>query len=171
MSDITDEELEQQRPADDAPESEWKKYAQTWEKRAKANAKAAHGITADELADLRAKAQKAQELEDAQKSDLEKAQARAEAAEAKIAARDKADAARALADEVARAKSEGRSTPISASILRGSTREELEAHADEILALLPDKPKAATAGTGGDRGDDIEGEEADAKDIAANVRL
>lgn len=171
MSDITDEELEQQRPADDAPESEWKKYAQTWEKRAKANAKASHGVTADELEALRAKAQKADELEDAARTDLEKAQARADAAEAKIAERDKADAARELANEVAKAKSEGRSTPISASILRGSTREELEAHADEILALLPDKPKAATAGTGGDRGDDIEGEEADAKDIAANVRL
>lgn len=171
MSDITDEELEQQRPADDAPESEWKKYAQTWEKRAKANAKASHGVTADELEALRAKAQKADKLEDAARTDLERAQARADAAEAKIAERDKADAARALANEVAKAKSEGRSTPISASILRGSTREELEAHADEILALLPEKPKAATAGTGGDRGDDIEGEEADAKDIAANVRL
>ncbi|WP_137771811.1 MULTISPECIES: hypothetical protein [unclassified Microbacterium] len=171
MPDITDEELAEQRPADDAPESEWKKYAQTWEKRAKANAKANQGVTADELADLRAKAQKAQELEDAQKTELEKALARAEAAEAKIAEREKADAARSLADQVAKEKSEGRQTPISASILRGSTREELEAHADEILALLPEKPKAATPGTGGERGDDIEEEEADAKDIAANVRL
>lgn len=171
MSDITDEDLEQQRPAEDAPESEWKKYAQTWEKRAKATAKAHQGVTADELAALRAKAQKADELEDAARTDLEKAQARADAAEAKIAEREKADAVRALADEVAKAKSEGRATPISASILRGSTREELEAHADEILALIPDKPKAASDGSGGARGDDIDEEEADAKDIAANIQL
>lgn len=166
MSDITDEELEQQKPADDAPESEWKKYAQTWEKRAKANAKASLGVTADELADLRAKAQKAQELEDAQKSDLEKAQARADAAEAKIAERDQAEAAQKLAKEVAEAK--GLADP---SVLAGATREALEAHADRILALLPDKPKAATAGTGGARGDDIDEEEADAKEIAANIRI
>lgn len=166
MSDITDEELEQQKPADDAPESEWKKYAQTWEKRAKANAKASLGVTADELSDLRAKAQKAQELEDAQKSDLEKAQARADAAEAKIAERDQADAAQKLAKEVAEAK--GLADP---SVLSGATREALEAHADRILALLPEKPKAATAGTGGDRGADIDEEEADAKEIAANIRI
>ena len=165
MSDITDEELENQRPAEDAPESEWKKYAQTWEKRAKANAKAALGITADELEELRSKAQKAQDLEDAQKSELEKALARAEAAEAKLAEREKADAARKLAEEVADAKG------VSASVLRGSTREELEAHADSILALLPEKPKAATPESGGDRGDDIDEDEADAKEIAANIRV
>lgn len=164
MSEITDEELEQQRPTEDAPESEWKKYAQTWEKRAKANAKA--GVNADELAELRAKAQKADEFEEANRTELEKAQARAEAAEAKIAERDKTDAANKLAKEVAEAK--GLADP---SVLAGSTREDLEAHADRILALLPEKRKAASDGTGGARGDDIDEEEADAKTIASNIRL
>lgn len=96
------------------------------------------------------KAKRLDDLEEAQKSETEKLVARAEAAEAKIAERDKADAARTLADEVAKAKG------VSASVLRGSTKEELEAHADSILALMPEKPKAASAGSGGDRGDDID---------------
>lgn len=165
MAKLTDEEIEQMRPAEDAPESEWKKFARIWEDRAKANAKADPGVTPEEIAELRAKAQKADEIEDAQKSELEKALARADAAEAKLAEREKADAARKLAEEVAEAKG------VSASVLRGSTREELEAHADSILALLPEKPKAASPGSGGDRGDDIDEEEADAKEIAANIRV
>lgn len=111
------------------------------------------------------KAKRLDEIEEANKSELEKLQARAEAAEAMIAERDKADAARALAEEVAKDKG------VSASVLRGSTREELEAHADSILAILPEKPRAATDGSGGNRGDDIEAEEADAKEIASKIRV
>lgn len=111
------------------------------------------------------KAKRFDEFEEAQKSELEKVTARAEAAEARIAERDKADAARALAEEVAKDKG------VSVSVLRGSTREELEAHADSILALIPEKPRAATDGSGGNRGDDIEAEEADAKEIASKIRV
>ena len=103
--------------------------------------------------ELKAKASRLDEIEEAQKSELEKALARAEAAETDIAKRDAAAAAKELAEKVAAAKG------VSASVLRGSTQEELEAHADSILALLPEKPKAATPGSGGNRGDDIDSED------------
>ncbi len=158
MSDTeTETEAQVEQTTDLAAEVEkWKALARKNEARAKENSD---------------KAKRLDDLEEAQKSELEKLTARAEAAEAKIAEREKADAARALAEEIAKEKSEGRSVPLAASILRGSTREELEAHADSILALLPEKPKAATDGTGGARGDDIDEEEADAKEIAANIRI
>lgn len=153
MSDaVTETEAQEvEQPTDLTSELEkWKALARKNEARAKDNAD---------------KAKRLDDLEEANKSELEKLTARAEAAEARIAEREKADAARALADEVAKDKG------VSASVLRGSTREELEAHADSILALLPEKPKAATPGTGGDRGDDIDEEEADAKEIASNIRI
>lgn len=152
MSDTeTETEAQVEQTTDLVAEVEkWKALARKNEARAKENSD---------------KAKRLDDLEEAQKSELEKLTARAEAAEAKIAEREKADAARALAEEVAKEKG------VSASVLRGSTKEELEAHADSILALLPEKPKAATDGTGGDRGDDIEEEEVDAKEIAANIRL
>lgn len=152
MSDTeTETEAQVEQTTDLAAEVEkWKALARKNEARAKENSD---------------KAKRLDDLEEAQKSELEKLTARAEAAEAKIAEREKADAARSLAEEVAKEKG------VSASVLRGSTKEELEAHADSILALLPEKPKAATDGTGGDRGDDIEEEEVDAKEIAANIRL
>lgn len=128
----------------------WKALSRKNEQRAKDNEEAAKRLA---------------ELENANKSDLEKALARAEAAEKQLAEREQADKARALADEVAKAKG------VSAGVLRGSTREELEAHADEILALIPPKPKAATDQSGGDRGDDIDKEEASAADIAQRIRI
>lgn len=118
-----------------------------------------------QIKELKAKAARLDELEEAQKSELEKAIARAEAAEKWKAEREARDAAAEMAAEVAKEKG----VPVSA--LRGSTREELEAHADELLALMPDKPKAATDSSGGDRGDDIEAGETDAKEIAANIRI
>lgn len=130
----TEQAVEQ--PAEQSEVDKWKALARKNEARAKENAD---------------KAKRLDELEEANKSELEKLLARAEAAEAKIAERDKADEQRALAKEVADAK--GLADP---SVLAGSTREDLEAHADRILALLPEKPKAATAGSGGNRGDDID---------------
>lgn len=147
----TETETQVEQTTDLAAEVEkWKALARKNEARAKENAD---------------KAKRLDDFEEAQKSEAEKLVARAEAAEAKLAEREKADQARALADEVAAAKG------VSASVLRGSTKEELEAHADSILALLPEKPKAATPGSGGDRGADIDEEEADAKEIAANIRI
>lgn len=153
MSDAETETEAQEEQTTDQTATEvekWKALARKNEARAKENAD---------------KAKRLDDLEEAQKSETEKLVARAEAAEAKLAEREKAEAARALADEVAQAKG------VSASVLRGSSKEELEAHADSILALMPEKPKAATPGSGGDRGDDIDEEEADAKEIAANIRI
>ena len=153
MSDTeTGTEAQEEQTTDATAEVEkWKALARKNEARAKENAD---------------KAKRLDDLEEAQKSETEKPVARAEAAEAKLAERDKADAAQKLAKEVAEAK--GLADP---AVLAGATREELEAHADRILALMPEKPKAATDGTGGDRGDDIDEEEADAKEIAANIRI
>lgn len=147
----TETETQEEQTTDQTPEVEkWKALARKNEARAKENAD---------------KAKRLDDLEEAQRSETEKLVARAEAAEAKLAERDKAEAARALAEEVAKDKG------VSASVLRGSTKEELEEHADSILALMPEKPKAATDGSGGNRGDDIDEEEADAKEIASNIRV
>ncbi len=91
-------------------------------------------------------ASKAQQLEDAGRSELEKLTARAEKAE-----REHAEAtARALRLDVAFAKG---LTPAQAKRLVGGSREELEADADEILrdfpALKPDGRPKGNADLGG----------------------
>lgn len=115
----------------------------------------------EQIRELKEKATRLDEIEESQKSELEKWQARAEAAEKWKQDRETRDAAAELAAEVAKDKG----VPVSA--LRGSTREELEAHAAEILALLPEKPKVATDGSGGNRGDDIESQTID--DLASRI--
>lgn len=162
----TDEEIESQRPDEDAPESEWKKFARLWEQRAKS------ALSPEEVEQLKERAAKADELEAAGQTDierltarLEEAERRASDAEAKLAAYEETATRQKLVEEIAEDKG------VSASVLRGSTREELEAHADEILALLPVKQKAASDGSGGDRGADIEGEDASAKEIADSIRI
>lgn len=73
------------------------------------------------------------ELEESQKTELQKAVERAEMAERALTERQAADEARRIADEVAKDKG------ILPGILRGSTREEIEAHAEQILAAFPNK--------------------------------
>lgn len=92
------------------------------------------------------KAKKFDELEEANKTEQEKLLARAEAAEKKLADRDAKDAAAATAAEVAKEKG----VPVEA--LRGSTREELEAHAEALAAILPKKPAAPSADGQGEGG-------------------
>lgn len=152
MSDTeTVTEVQEEQATESTSEVEkWKALARKNEARAKENAE---------------KAKRLDEFEEAQKSEVEKLTARAEAAESKLAEREKADELRTVLDEVAEAKG------VAASALRGSTREELEAHADVILSLIPPKQKAATDGTGGDRGSDIEGGDASAEEIAASIRI
>lgn len=111
-------------PAADAPDSEWKKYARLWESRATENAAAAQRLAA---------------IEEANKTEAQRLQERADKAEKALAERDAADALKKLVDEVADAKK------IPASVLRGSTREELEEHADIYLASLPVIPNAPSA--------------------------
>ncbi len=98
---------------DPAPKSDedWKKHARTWESRAKENAEAA---------------KKLKELEDSQKSELTKAQEQASTAEGKATAAEQ----RALRAEVAIEK--GLSATL-AKRLQGSTKEEIEADADDLL--------------------------------------
>mgnify|MGYP001142527256 CR=1 FL=1 len=112
-------------PGTDDPSAElekWKRLARENEKRAKANADAAKRL---------------QEIEDSKKSDLEKL------TEAQAAAERRATEAeqRALRLEVAAEKG---LTPAQAKRLVGSTREELEADADELLDTFRPSEEAET---------------------------
>ncbi len=116
-------------PADLAAEvAKWKAFSRKHEDSAKANAD---------------KAKKFDEFEEASKTELQKAADRATAAEAKFAESE----ARAMRAEVAAAKG------IPATLLSGSTQEELEASADALIAF---KGAAAKPDFGaGDRGNDV----------------
>jgi ATP-dependent Clp protease ATP-binding subunit ClpA len=93
--------------------------------------------------EVKKKADEFDKLSEASKSDLEKAIARAEAAEQKVASFESEKQRTTWADEVSK------DTGIPASALRGSTKEELEAHAQELKALIaPEKPKRTTTPPG-----------------------
>lgn len=145
----TQQTIEEQLAAALADADKWKALSRKNEARA------------DENAD---KAKRFDEVEDANRTDLERETARADAAE-KIIADSKAKTdAENLRAEIAKAKGfEERKVP--ATALRGSTREELEAHADEILALLPAPPEAPSADGQGDAGKPIGDGEMSADDI------
>lgn len=132
-------ELEKAR----AEVEKWKALSRKNEEQAKANAE---------------KAKKFDELEDANRTEQEKLLARAEEAEKRLAEREAKDAAAEMAAEVARDKG----VPVEA--LRGSNREELEAHADALAALLPKKPPAPSADGQGE-GDPIGDGDMSADDI------
>ena len=95
-------------PAPPAQEPDWKAEARKWEERSKGNKTALDELTA-----------KFQEAEAARNELATKLQAVEQEKERA-----------ALVSEVAEAKG------VPASALRGSTREELEAHADDITALI-----------------------------------
>lgn len=102
-------------PADPAQgDTDWKAEARKWESRAKENSAARKRLD---------------ELEEAAKTDLEKATSRAEAAERRAAELE----ALALRREIAEAKG----LPLAAAArLSGETREELEADADQLAELI-----------------------------------
>ena len=110
-------EVEAAAQEPETTETDWRAMSRKWEQRAKdANAK---------LKELEPVAAKAVELEEASKSELQKAQERAEAAERALA-----DAtATAVRAEVAAAKG------VPVALLSGDTREVLEASADALLAF------------------------------------
>ena len=85
--------------------------------------------------ELKGKAAKLDEAEQASKTELQRAQEAAQAAE-KRAQEAEAKVTRA---EVAEAKG------VPASVLRGTTKEELEAHADEVLAALKEAATSAVS--------------------------
>ncbi|HEX9767011.1 MAG TPA: hypothetical protein VGA36_09625 [Nitriliruptorales bacterium] len=143
------------KPPDPPGEAtDWKAEARKWEKRAKDNSDAAARLT---------------ELEDANKTELQKAQDAAAAAE-----KAKADAeSRALRIEVATSKG---LTAGQAKRLSGATREELEADADELLAEFggtgkPGPPPSGkpTPNPSGGRDPETEPEEMDPLKLAAKV--
>lgn len=91
----------------------------------------------------KAAAAKLKEIEDAGKSEIEKAQAKITESEQKAAAAE----ARALRLEIAAEKG---LTPAQAKRLVGTTKEELEADADELLSTFKPADKAGESDTDGE---------------------
>jgi len=143
--------LEEQLAAALADAEKWKGLSRKNEERAASNAE---------------KAKKFDEHEEANRTELEKVQARAEAAEKAVAERDAKEAAAKLREEIATEKKFA-DRNIKATALRGTTREELEAHADELLELIPAPAAAASADGQGAAGGDIGKGEQSVEDIVA----
>ena len=101
------------------PETDWKAEARKWEQRAKDNAPAVKRLA---------------EIEEANKT--------AEQKSAEAIKRGELAEARALRLEVALSK---HLDPTLAARLQGSTKEELEADADALMALIPKAPEAPPA--------------------------
>lgn len=143
--------LEEQLTAALAEAEKWKGLSRKNEERATSNAD---------------KAKKFDEHEEANRTELEKLTARAEAAEKVIAEREARESAVKLREEIATEKGFA-DRKINAAALRGSTREELEAHADELLALVPAPPAAPSAEGQGAAGTVIGTGDLSADDIVA----
>ena len=111
-----------------AEADKWKAMSRKNEDSAKANAE---------------KAKRLDEIEEANKTDAEKFQARAEKAEKALEERNTDDERAKVRDEVAKAKG------IPASALRGTSREDFEQHADELIAAgIKPKPGPSSDGQG-----------------------
>lgn len=100
------------------------------------------------------------------KSETEKLAERLEKAEKSLAERDAKEASTRLLAEIATEKGLD-ARKISTDLLRGSTREELEAHADALLAAFPEKPGGPSADGQGDNGKPISEGELSPQDIVA----
>ena len=100
--------------------------------------------------ELKAKAQKFDEIEEQNKSELQKANDKASALEKELESMKKANAVREIRDEVAKANG------VPANLLNGSTKEECEAQAKALLEFakpnaypsVPDGGEARTTGGG-----------------------
>lgn len=114
-------------PAQDA--TDWKAEARKWEKLAKDNSNAAKRLT---------------EIEEASKTELQKAQERADAAEKRVAEFESRDQRAKWAADIVK------DSKVPASALRGATEDELKAHFEELKALIPaeeaPKPKPGAVG-------------------------
>jgi hypothetical protein len=128
----------------EAEAAKWKELSRKHEAQSKANA---------------AKAKQFDDLEEASKTELQKAADRAVAAEKQLAD----ITARALRAEVAANKG------VPAHLLSGSTQEDLEASADALIAFRGNQPKPDMGG--GDRGGNVTGPvqltDADVKNLQA----
>jgi membrane protein involved in colicin uptake len=134
----------------------WKHHARKHEQRANAAPDAAE-LERLRAAEAELEQRKAAEMSDAERVQAEKAAAEAAAATAKAEA--EAATRKALLLEIAFDKG---LTPAQAARLQGSTKEELEADADELLKLFgtDDKGQSGTSGAGsprvgGPRGGDV----------------
>ena len=117
----TEEQAQEvQTEAATSHEVDWKAEARKWEARAKEN---------------KSKADKLDELEEASKTALEKATERAQKAENQVKAYEQEAQRKQWLEEVSS------ETGLPVSVLRGSTREEIEAHA-QILKPFFEKPSA-----------------------------
>ena len=132
---VTPEPDKAPEPSKPAAEKDWRAEADKWKSLARK-----HEDQSKANAD---KAKQFDEITEAQKSELERANDRAAQAEAKAAEIEQ----RALRAEVAAAKG------VPVELLSGSTQEELEASADALLAFRG-KPPAPDFGAG-DRGGDL----------------
>jgi hypothetical protein len=119
-------------PAQEDNKTDWKAEARKWEQRAKENNKAAERL---------------KEIEDAEKSELEKEREKREAAERKVQEFEAKETRRELAEKVAREKR----VPVQL-LMRGGgdTEEDMRSYADDILAFKPEKPGVVpNSGTNG----------------------
>jgi hypothetical protein len=130
MTDTSNTGTETAETGEAAPkETDWQAEAKKWEARSKQNfekAKANEGA-----------AQRLAELEESQKSEFQKLQERAEAAEKRVQAFESAQRVSGWKSEVAE------KSGVPASALRGSTLEELQAHAEELKPLIDQSQRRA----------------------------
>lgn len=103
-----------------AQETDWKEMARKWEARAKENKAAADRLN---------------EIEEASKSEQQKLQEKFDAVSRELDAYKTREQVAAWASEIV----DGSDVP--ATVLRGSTREELQAHFDELKTVLGARPK------------------------------
>lgn len=128
---MADEQTVQEQPSKpEAPhgaqeqkpeETDWKAEARKWESRAKANKTAA-----DEL----------DQLKQSQMSDQQKTQAKAEKLQKEL------DALKSKEQIGAWRKQASAGTGVPEDVLRGSTLEDIQSHADQLKTLLHPAPKA-----------------------------
>jgi hypothetical protein len=104
-----------------AQETDWKAEARKWETRAKENSTAASRLA---------------EIEEASKTEAQKLADRAAAAEARVAQFESEKQQREWVQQVADA------TGVPASVLRGSTLEDIQAHAESLKSLVSQEPSA-----------------------------
>ena len=134
MADEPNMQADAQEPNGEAQEVDWEakyrealRHSRQWEDRAKAN---------------KEKADAFDKLEDEKKTELEKATERIAALQAEVDGFRSAEEIRKAREEVAR------ETGVDPSLIRGATREELEAHAAQLAAFL----KVAKPGFPKDKG-------------------
>jgi len=113
-------------PPAPAQETDWKAEARKWETRAKENAEAAKRLA---------------ELEEASKTEAQKQAERLSALESENAALKQAEQIRGWKDQVSK------DTGLPATVLAGSSLEEITAHAESLKSLIPaEQPKKGALG-------------------------